>query len=141
MLLRGEKCIARRDERRRDGTGRGRSSIKTASLRSLASVRLQRLSRKSSGCRVRACLCTLCRQRNAFHSASAKPTVSHGAVCYEALRTASRTESHLHGERRARNGTGLRGDEVFANLHSNRTVAQSSHSAFGRKLWPLLRIN
>lgn len=45
---RGEVHSETRDETRRDGTGR--ASIKTASLRSLALVRLQRLSRKSSGC-------------------------------------------------------------------------------------------
>lgn len=126
-------CIASRREVHSDETGTAeQASVKTASLRSLAFVRLQRLSRKSSGCML---------VHIVLH-ASSKERVPHlrnrarNSVCL--LRTVEARlyfarVTHLYGEKRP-NGTAW--SKLFANLYSRYRCAVLTTFAF--RVWKVI---
>lgn len=118
------KCIA---------TGLGtaeRASVKTASLRSLAFVRLQRLSRKSSGC--------MLVMHIVLRASSKERICESGLVTASLLQTASEARlhfarvAHLFVEKRPNVCGTVRG-KVFANLHSRYRCTASA--AFVFRVW------
>lgn len=124
-------CIAPGREVHSDEMGTAeRASVKTASLRSLAFVRLQRLSRKSSGCMLVHIVCCVRRQRNAYRICET------GFVAASLLRTAAARICTMKNVRMVRHEA--RHFRQFA--FSIPSARCGSRSTFGKQLLRLLRI-
>lgn len=127
-------CTASRREVHSDETGTAeRASVKTASLRSLAFVRLQRLSRKSSGCMlVHTVLHASSKERVPHLRNRARNSVSV-TNCRREARLYFARVTHLYGEK-CPNGTAW--SKLFVNLHSRYRCVVST--TFALRVWKVI---